>query len=105
MSKQSRAKSRRHKKATGAKAPVMTFEERVAIMDEATKYYIKSHLKDELHDILCARQKYWGYEPISLFYCECWWQLAELVKDKRNSKSKTRVLEILRDLKVLNKYR
>jgi hypothetical protein len=103
MSKQSRAKSRRHKKATAKKAP--TFAEVVARMDEATKYYVKSKMKDELHDILCARQKYWGNKPLELFYCECWWQLTEEVMTKRSSKSRTRALEILTDIKVFYNYK
>lgn len=103
MSKQSRAKSRRHKKATGAKAP--TFAETVNRMDEATKYYVKSKMKDELHDILCARQKTRGNEPLNLFYCERWWTLAEEVLGKRSSKSRARALEILNDLKVFYNYK
>ena len=103
MSKQSRAKSRRHKKPTGKKAP--TFAETVSRMDEATKYYVKSKMKDELHDILCARQKFWGSECLSLFYCERWWSLTEEVMTKRSSKSRTRALEILNDLKVFYNYK
>ena len=103
MSKMSREKSRRHKKATAKKAP--TFEQTVAKMDEATKYYVKSMMKDELHDILCARQKTWGNECLTLFYCERWWTLAEVVMTKRSSKSKSRALEILSDIRVFYNYK
>ena len=102
MSKQSRAKSRRHKKPTGKKAP--TFVEVISSMDEATRYYVLGKMRDELHDILCARQKFWGSNSLNLFFCEQWWQLTELVKEQRESKSKVRALEILSCLKAYPRY-
>lgn len=100
MSKQSRAKARRHKKkvGTGAAAPTMTYV--VRYMSEKEKYHMINSLLNELHHELCKKQTTWGASLINLFYCELWSELAREIESQRKSKSKERTLQLIVDIKV-----
>lgn len=87
MSKQSRAKSRRHKKPTGA---VATFEHQIRYMPEDRLYKMLSELMDELHKVLCDRRTFKDSEFLSLFYCHSWSDLEFKVATK-NSTSNNRI--------------
>lgn len=101
MSKQSRARAKRHNKkkvGTGAMAP--TFAMRMARMSEPHRYDAMSDLLDSLHRELCKKQATWGMTPISLFYCELWSELVKEIERQRKSKSKERTLKLIIDIKV-----
>lgn len=94
MSKQSRARSRRHKnkKGTGMAAPI--------IITPAMKYELLSTNLDALHHELFKKKDSWGIDLIDLFYCELWHELEERVEAQRKSPSKERVLNMVLEIKV-----
>lgn len=100
MSKQSRAKSRRHKKkvGTGAVAPVKVMA--VRRMSEYSKYTMLNSLLDDLHRELYKKQNTWGASLINLFYCELWSELTREIEKQRKSKSKENVLNMIVDIKM-----
>lgn len=102
MSKQSRARAKRHnhkkKVGTGAMAPTLAM--RMARMSEPHRYEVRSELLDSLHRELCKKQATWGMEAINLFYCELWSELMKEVSKQRKSKSKERTIQLIIDIKV-----
>ena len=100
MSKQSRAKSRRHhnKKKVGTGA-TMTFEQSIKLMPENERYFLKTAMLDEIHRELCKKQHSWGSEPLNIFFCELWTDLEQVVMAHRNSKGKMRLLELINCIK------
>ena len=94
MSKQSRARARRHKKkGTGMMAPTI-------IITPTMQYNIMGNNLDELHRELLKKKDSWGMHLIDLFYCELWSELTECVSSQRKSKSKERVLNMILDVKI-----
>lgn len=101
MSKQSRARAKRHNKkkvGTGAMAPTLAM--RMARMSEPHRYEVSSDLLDSLHRELCKKQATWGMEALNLFYCELWSELTKEIARQRKSKSKERTLKLIIDIKV-----
>jgi len=101
MSKQSRARAKRHNKkkvGTGAMAPTLAM--RMARMSEPHRYDAMNNLLDSLHKELCKKQATWGMEAINLFYCELWSELMSEIKRQRKSKSKERTIKLIIDIKV-----
>lgn len=99
MSKQSRARAKRHnhkkKVGTSAMAPVM-----VRRMSESTRYNILNDMLDSLHEELYKKRMTWGIDAINLFYCELWSELMSIVEKQRKSASKERTLNLIVDIKV-----
>ena len=99
MSKQSRARAKRHhhkkKVGTGAMAPVM-----VRRFSESTRYELLNDMLDTLHQELYKKRMTWGTDVLGLFYCELWSELMAIVKKQRKSPSKERTLKLIVDIKV-----
>ena len=102
MSKQSRARAKRHnhKKKVGTSAMAPTLAMRMARMSEPHRYEIGSELLDSLHRELCKKQETWGMEAINLFYCELWSELMKEISKQRKSKSKEKTIQLIIDIKV-----
>lgn len=99
MSKQSRAKSRRHKKPTGA---VATFERSIRYMPEDRLYKMLSDLLDELHKALCDRRTFKSREFLDLFYCHLWSDLEYKVAIKNSgSDNRAKALEIIPKVRAI----
>ena len=93
MSKQSRAKSRRHKKGTGA---VATFEQSIRYMPEDRVYKMLANTLNELHKALCDRRTFKSREFIDLFYLRRWDDLEQkLVRQRSVSDNRERALELI----------
>ena len=100
MSKQSRARAKRHHKKVGTGAAAPTIIRRVQRMSDTNRYITVQKMLDELHRELCKKQSTWGSETINLFYCELWNELASEISTQRQSKSKERTLQLIVDIKV-----
>ena len=103
MSKQSKAKSKRHHKphtVHGTEAKVKV----IARMPEAKRYVTRNTLLDELHKELYNKRETWGTELISLFYCELWSELDNEVSKQRKSPCKERVHNMIVDIKIHMQY-
>ena len=95
MSKQSRAKSRRHshKKGTGA---VATFEQSIRYMPEDRAYKKLAELLNELHKALCDRRTFKSREFIDLFYLRNWHDLEKKIARQQSvSENRERALELI----------
>ena len=93
MSKQSRAKSRRHKKGTGA---VATFEQQIRYMPEDRVYKMLANTLNELHKALCDRRTFKSREFIDLFYLRRWSDLEKKIALKSSiSENRERALELI----------
>lgn len=93
MSKQSRAKSRRHKKGTGA---VATFEQSIRYMPEHRVYNKLAEMLNELHKVLCDRRTFKSREFLDLFYLRRWSELEHKIARKQSvSESRERALELI----------
>ena len=93
MSKQSRAKSRRHKRGTGA---VATFEKSIRYMPERRAYNKLADLLNELHKILCDRRTFKSPEFISSFYLREWDELERMIASKNSvSENRDKALELI----------
>lgn len=102
MSKQSRAKSRRHKKPTGA---VATFEKSIRYMPEDRLYKMLSELLDELHKALCDRRTFKSREFLDMFYCHLWSDLEYKVAIKHsNSDNRVKVLELIPKVRAIYEH-
>ncbi len=100
MSKQSRAKSRRHhKKPTGA---VATFEQSIRYMPVDRLYKMLSNLFDELHKALCDRRTFSDREYLDMFYCHLWSDLEHKVAIKNsNSTNRMKALDIIPKVRAI----
>ena len=99
MSKQSRAKSRRHKKGTGA---VATFEKSIRYMPEDRLYKMLSELLDELHKALCDRRTFKSRQYLDLFYLRHWNDLEyEVALKNSNSDNRVKALELIPKIRVI----
>ena len=103
MSKQSRAKSRARRKAQGTGAAV-AFANTIRHMPEADRFHTKSAILDELHRVLSDRRSF-DNGILGLFYCELWTDIEERVLAKRDSKNRTKALELLTKIKVFYNYK
>ena len=99
MSKQSRAKSRRHKKPTGA---VATFEKSIRYMPEDRLYKMLSELLNELHKALCDRRTFKSRQYLDLFYLRHWNDLEyEVAMKNSNSDNRAKALELIPKVRML----
>lgn len=99
MSKQSRAKSRRHKKPTGA---VATFERSIRYMPEDRLYKMLGELLNELHKVLCDRRTFKKYDFLSMFYLREWDNLEYEVAIKNSaSGNRVKALELIPKIRVI----
>ena len=99
MSKQSRAKSRRHKKGTGA---VATFEQSIRYMPEDRLYKMLSGMLNELHKALCDRRTFKDNDFLSLFYLRHWNDLEYKVALKKSaSDNRAKALELIPKVRVI----
>ena len=99
MSKQSRAKSRRHKKPTGA---VATFEKSIRYMPEPRLYKMLSELLDELHKALCDRRTFKNRTFLDLFYLRHWNDLEyEVAVKNSNSDNRAKALELIPKVRTI----
>jgi hypothetical protein len=99
MSKQSRAKSRRHKKPTGA---VATFERSIRYMPEDRLYKMLSELLDDLHKALCDRRTFKSRKFLDLFYLRHWNDLEYEVALKNSaSDNRAKALEIIPKVRAI----
>lgn len=103
MSKQSRAKARARRKSQGTGAAV-AFARTINHMPEADRFYTKSVLLDELHKVLCDRRTF-SNDILGLFYCELWTDIEDVVMSKRDSKNRTKALELLVKIKAFYNYK
>lgn len=103
MSKQSRAKSRARRKAQGTGAAV-AFANTVRHMPEADRFRTKSVILDELHKVLSDGRTF-SKSILGLFYCELWTDIEDIVLAKRDSKNRTKALELLAKVKAFYNYR
>lgn len=103
MSKQSRAKSRARRKAQGTGAAV-AFANTIRHMPEADRFRTKSAVLDELHKVLSDRRTF-SNSILGLFYCELWTDLEDIILAKRDSKNRTKALELLAKIKVFYNYK
>lgn len=100
MSKQSRAKSRRHKKGTGAAAP--TFEQFIRYIPEPRLYKMLGEVMNDLHKALCDRRTFKDREYLDLFYLRRWDELEGKVALKSsNSNNRTKALELIPKVRVM----
>ena len=99
MSKQSRAKSRRHKKPTGA---VATFEQSIRYMPDDRLYKMLGELMNELHKALCDRRTFKNRKFLDLFYLRHWNDLEyEVAMKNSNSNNRAIALELIPKVRVL----
>ena len=93
MSKQSRQKSRRHKKGTGA---VATFEHSIRYMPEDRAYKMLTNFLDELHKALCDRRTFKSREFIDLFYLRHWNDLmSKIARQNSVSENREKALDLI----------
>lgn len=93
MSKQSRQKSRRHKKGTGA---VATFEQSIRYMPEERVYKMLAGFLDDLHKALCDRRTFKSREFIDLFYLRRWKDLEKkIARQHSTSENCEKALELI----------
>ena len=99
MSKQSRAKSRRHKKGTNT---VATFDQTIRYMPESRLYKMLGDLMDELHNALCDRRTFKDRVFLDMFYCHCWNDLEGKVAMKNSgSTNRTKALELIPKVRAI----
>ena len=99
MSKQSRAKSRRHKKPTGA---VATFERSIRYMPEDRLYKMLGELLNDLHKALCDRRTFKEHNFLSMFYLREWDDLEyEVAIKKSASDNRAKALELIPKIRVI----
>ena len=99
MSKQSRAKSRRHKKPTGA---VATFERSIRYMPEHKLYDMKYEIMNSLHKALCDRRTFRNPEFLELFNSRMWNDLEFKVATKHSISDKVAVvLDLIPKARIL----
>lgn len=99
MSKQSRARSRRHKKPTGA---VATFERSIRYMPEDRLYKMLGELLNELHKALCDRRTFKEHSFLSMFYLREWDDLEYKVAIKNSaSDNRAKALELIPKIRVI----
>ena len=99
MSKQSRAKSRRHKKPTGA---VATFEKSIRYMPEDRLYKMLGEIMNELHKALCDRRTFKSRQYLDLFYLRHWDDLEyEVALKNSNSDNRVKALELIPKIRVI----
>ena len=99
MSKQSRAKSRRHKKPTGA---VATFEKSIRYMPEDRLYKMLGEIMNELHKALCDRRTFKNRQYLDLFYLRHWDDLEyEVALKNSNSDNRVKALELIPKIRVI----
>lgn len=99
MSKQSRAKSRRHKKGTGA---TPTFEQSIRYMPENRLYKMLGELMDELHKALCDHRTFKDRAYLDMFYCHCWNDLEGKVAMKNSgSNNRVKALELIPKVRAI----
>lgn len=99
MSKQSRAKSRRHKKPTGA---VATFERSIRYMPEDRLYRMLSEILDDIHKSLCDRRTFKDRKFLDLFYLRHWNNLEREVAMKNSNSDKcARILELIPKVRAI----
>lgn len=99
MSKQSRARSRRHKKPTGA---VATFERSIRYMPEHKLYDMKYEMLNTLHKALCDRRIFKDHEFLELFNSRLWSDLERKVATKHSTSDKiASVLDLIPKVKIL----
>lgn len=102
MSKQSRARARRHnnKKKVGTEAMAPTMIVRVQRMSDSNRYSLMQELLDSLHAELCKKQSTWGTDTMNMFYCELWTELMKQVEMQRKSQAKARTMQLILDIKI-----
>ena len=99
MSKQSRAKSRRHKKPTGA---VATFERSIRYMPEDRLYKMLGELLNDLHKALCDRRTFKEHNFLSMFYLREWDDLEyEVAIKKSASDNRAKALGLIPKIRVI----
>lgn len=99
MSKQSRAKSRRHKKPTGS---VATFEHSIRYMPEDRLYKMLGELLNELHKALCDRRTFKEHNFLSMFYLREWDNLEYKVAIKNSTNdNRAKALELIPKIRVI----
>lgn len=99
MSKQSRAKSRRHKKPTGAAA---TFEHNIRYMPEDRLWKMLQEILDELHAALCDRRTFKKCTFLEMFYCQNWSDLErEIAMKNSTSDNRTKALELIPKVRAI----
>ena len=99
MSKQSRARSRRHKKPTGA---VATFEKSIRYMPEDRLYKMLGEIMNELHKALCDRRTFKNRQYLDLFYLRHWDDLEyEVALKNSNSDNRVKALELIPKIRVI----
>ena len=99
MSKQSRAKSRRHKKPTGT---VATFEHSIRYMPEKRLYKMLGEIMNDLHKALCDRRTFKDREYLDLFYLRRWDDLEDKVAVKSStSNNRAIALELIPKVRVI----
>ena len=103
MSKQSRAKTRARRKRQGTGAAVV-FANTIRHMPEADRFRTKSVILDELHKVLSDGRTF-NKSILGLFYCELWTDIEDIVFAKRDSKNRTKALELLAKVKAFYNYK
>lgn len=99
MSKQSRARSRRHKKGTDAAA---VFEKSIRYMPEARLHNMLKETLDELHRALCDRRTFKDREFLDLFYLRYWDELeTKIVLKPSTSNNRTKALELIPRVRIM----
>ena len=100
MSKQSRAKSRRHhKKPTGA---VATFEQQIRYMPEDRLYKMLGDAMNELHKALCDRRTFKSRVFLDLFYLRHWDDLEAMIAMRSStSNNSTKAFELIPKVRAL----
>ena len=99
MSKQSRAKSRRHKKPTGA---VATFERSIRYMPEDRLWKMLQETLDELHRALCDRRTFKKRAFLDMFYAQSWSELEREVAMKNGTSNNRAVaLELIPKVRAI----
>ena len=99
MSKQSRAKSRRHKKPTGA---VATFEKSIRYIPEPRLYKMLGEIMNDLHKALCDRRTFKDREYLDLFYLRYWDDLEYKIAVKSStSNNREKALELIPKIRAI----
>lgn len=99
MSKQSRAKARRHKKPTGA---VATFERSIRHMPEDRLWKMLQEILDELHTALCDRRTFKAHTFLDMFYCHNWSDLErEIAMKNGTSSNRAKALELIPKVRAI----
>lgn len=99
MSKQSRAKSRRHKKGTNA---VATFDQTIRYMPDVRVYEMLRRTLNELHKALCDHRTFKSREFLDLFYLRHWNDLESKIAMKSStSTNRAKALELIPKVKAM----